>query len=77
MLHARTLLDRKNQSFGDVINVLTGLSKLLTKVLIWTDEAEFKDNIGEGPAKDGETGKERNVQVMILEQLIAFLEGLE
>ncbi|WWD22882.1 hypothetical protein CI109_107377 [Kwoniella shandongensis] len=59
MTHARLLLSRKDQSFRDVIAVLT----------------EFKNNVGDEPEDEGEE-EEPNVQKMILEQLIAFLEGL-
>ncbi|WRT63378.1 uncharacterized protein IL334_000283 [Kwoniella shivajii] len=57
MTHARLLLSRKDQSFKNVIAVLT----------------EFKDNVGD----DEEEDEEPNVQKMILEQLIAFVEGLD
>ncbi|WVW81453.1 hypothetical protein I302_103447 [Kwoniella bestiolae CBS 10118] len=59
MTHARLLLSRKDQSFKNVIAVLT----------------EFKDNIGEDDEEEGEA--QPNLQKMILEQLIAFMEGLE
>ncbi|WWD06053.1 hypothetical protein V865_004138 [Kwoniella europaea PYCC6329] len=59
MTHARLLLSRKDQSFKNIVAVLT----------------EFKDNIGDDEAEEGDT--QPNLQKMILEQLIAFLEGLE
>ncbi|WWC85502.1 uncharacterized protein L201_000366 [Kwoniella dendrophila CBS 6074] len=60
MTHARVLLSRKDQSFTNIIAVLT----------------EFKENIGDDEGEDEQT-EEPNLQKMILEQLIAFMAGLE
>jgi len=61
MLHAKTLLARKDQSFQHVVSVLE----------------EFKSNIGD-EGDEGEDGEAQPpVQKMILEQLIAFMAGIE
>ncbi|WWC57769.1 uncharacterized protein I303_100304 [Kwoniella dejecticola CBS 10117] len=61
MTHARVLLARKDQSFKSVVAVLS----------------EFKDNIGDDEEEEEEQGTMENVQKMILNQLIAFIQGLE
>ncbi|ORY30833.1 putative beta-catenin-like protein 1 [Naematelia encephala] len=60
MLHARVLLMRKDQSFKNVIDVLT----------------EFKNNIGDEPEENenGQVEEETNVQRLIIGELISFLE---
>ncbi|OWZ70372.1 beta-catenin-like protein 1 [Cryptococcus neoformans] len=65
MTHARLLLSRKNMNFKTIAAVLT----------------EFKNNVGDNDEPDEEDGQRQaddaaNTQKMILEHLIAFLEGL-
>ena len=77
MNHAKTLLRRKDQSFANVVAVLQGKSSILICASELTF-VEFRSNIGDDPA-EGDEGEVAAppIQALILEQLIAFLEGIE
>ncbi|KAK4683965.1 beta-catenin-like protein 1, partial [Tremellales sp. Uapishka_1] len=67
MVHAKLLLERKDQSFADVIDVLEEYKKNIT------DDTALPTN-GDDAAEVDDV--DEPVQKMILEQLIAFLGGL-
>ena len=61
MAHAKTLLERKDQSFRDVVGVLTGL----------------RDSIDEPDEDEDDQEEEGAAQRFILSNLIAFLDAID